>query len=349
MTPRRALARRAWRDGRTRTLSFASLFLIYAYVQPVGYRHTYATAADRLGFARSFGGNTAIRLFYGEPHDLLSTGGYTAWRVGGVAAILAALWGLLAAVRALRAEEDAGRTEVVLAGIVARRDTFAAAAAAIVAGIAVLLVAMTAGLVLGALAFGDSLLLALATVSVAFVFAGIGALCSQLAPTRRVALELGTGVLAVVLRRPCDRRHVQRRGVAAVADAAGMGRGGAAVHRRAAVGPALAVGHRHTAVRRVSTAVAAAGHRWSAAAGARPRRAAAVAAVVDDRAGAARRARQPRRLGLRGRRPDVRVRLDLDGCLDGRHPQAGKRGAPAARDRTRSRRRPATSASRSCS
>ncbi len=197
MTPRSALARRAWRDGRTRTLSFGSLFLIYAYIQPVGYRHTYATAADRLGFARSFGGNTAIRLFYGEPHDLLSTGGYTAWRVGGVSAILAALWGLLAAVRALRAEEDAGRTELVLSGVVARRDTFAAAAAAIVTGIAAMLVAMTVGLLAGALAFGDSLLLALATMSVAFVFAGIGALSSQLAPTRRVALELGTGVLAV--------------------------------------------------------------------------------------------------------------------------------------------------------
>ena len=46
--------------------------------------------------------NKAIRLFYGAPHDLLTVGGYTAWRVGGTLAIFAAAFGLLAAVRALR-------------------------------------------------------------------------------------------------------------------------------------------------------------------------------------------------------------------------------------------------------
>jgi ABC-2 type transport system permease protein len=40
--------------------------------------------------------------------------GYTAWRVGGTLAIAAAAFGVLAAVRALRAEEDIGRMELVL-------------------------------------------------------------------------------------------------------------------------------------------------------------------------------------------------------------------------------------------
>ena len=52
------------------------LFGIYAYIQPVGYRDAYKTLAERIGFARSFGDNTAIRLFYGEPHDLLTVSGY---------------------------------------------------------------------------------------------------------------------------------------------------------------------------------------------------------------------------------------------------------------------------------
>ena len=68
--PPRALARRAFRDARARTIAFAYLFAIYAYIQPVGYRHAYPTLADRLAFARSFAGNDALRLFYGYPHDL---------------------------------------------------------------------------------------------------------------------------------------------------------------------------------------------------------------------------------------------------------------------------------------
>ena len=65
------------------------------------------------------------------PHDLLTVGGYAAWRVGGVLSIVAALWGLMAAVRALRGEEEAGRQELVLAGVVARRRAYLAVLGAI--------------------------------------------------------------------------------------------------------------------------------------------------------------------------------------------------------------------------
>ena len=87
-----------------------------AAAQVVGYRDTYPTRADRIAFARTFGDNNAIRLFYGVPHDLLSVGGYVGWRVGGFMSLFAAVWGVLAAVRALRTEEDTGRQELVLAG-----------------------------------------------------------------------------------------------------------------------------------------------------------------------------------------------------------------------------------------
>jgi ABC-2 type transport system permease protein len=117
-----ALARRAFRDARVRTIAFVYLFALYAYIQPAGYRHSYPTITERLSFARSFGPNKALRLFYGEPHDLLTVSGYTAWRVGGTLAIFAAVFGLLAAVRALRTEEDTGRMELVLAGAVGRDD-----------------------------------------------------------------------------------------------------------------------------------------------------------------------------------------------------------------------------------
>jgi ABC-2 type transport system permease protein len=195
--PGPTLARRAFRDGRVRTISFAYLFALYAYVQPVGYLNAYPTLADRIGFARSFAQNKAIRLFYGEPHDLLGVNGYVAWRVGGTLAIVAAAYGLLAAVRALRTEEDAGRTELVLAGGAGRRLSHLAALAAIAAGGAVLWVAELAGFVVGGMPAGGSAYLALATVSVVPVCVGIGALASQIAPSRRSALELGGAVVAL--------------------------------------------------------------------------------------------------------------------------------------------------------
>jgi polyether ionophore transport system permease protein len=194
----RALARRTALDARVRTLSFAALFGLFSYVQPVAYRTGYPTLSARTGFARSFGDNLAVRLFYGEPHDLLTVTGYTAWRVGGTLALFAAVFGLLAAVRALRTEEDSGRTELVLTGVLGRRSAFSATVVALAGATVLIWLAETLGLVAGGLPAGGSAYLALATVSVIAVCIGVGGLACQLASTRRAALELGGGAVALL-------------------------------------------------------------------------------------------------------------------------------------------------------
>jgi ABC-2 type transport system permease protein len=196
--PARALARRAFRDARVRTIAYAYLFAGIAYAQVAAYRDAYPSLASRVAFARSFFDNKAVRLFYGEPHDLLTVDGYAAWRVGGTLAIFASIFGLLAAVRALRTEEDTGRLELVLAGVVGRRIAYFSAMAAIAAGIAILWLAELAGFLLGGLPLAGSAYLTLATVSVVPVYVGIGALACQIAPTRRVALELGGSVVGLL-------------------------------------------------------------------------------------------------------------------------------------------------------
>jgi ABC-2 type transport system permease protein len=195
--PASALVARAIRDGRVLTVVFTYLFLVYSFVQPVGYRRIYTTAAGREAFARSFGTNPGLRLLYGEPHNLATVSGYTAWRVGGVLAIAAAVFGLLASVRALRGEEDTGRAELTLAGIVSRRTAYLSAMAAIGAATVILWAAEFAGFALGRLPIAGSAYLALATVSVIPVIAGVGAVASQLASTRRIALEIGGGAVAL--------------------------------------------------------------------------------------------------------------------------------------------------------
>src|SRR5262245_37357073 len=193
------MARRAFADARVRTISFALLFVVAALTQATAYREGYPTLEDRLRFARSVGGNNAARLLYGAPHDLLSLGGYVTWRVGGSLAILAAIWGLFGAVRAMRAEEESGRVDVVLAGAVGRRAVFGAQLAGIAGGAAVLWFAAFVGLVAGKVPVGGAAYLALAVVSVIPVFAGVGALASQIAPARRMATGLSSGVLVVAL------------------------------------------------------------------------------------------------------------------------------------------------------
>jgi ABC-2 type transport system permease protein len=207
--PARALTWQAFRSGRISTVAFAAAFGLFAYVQPVGYRAGYPTLKDRLALAHTFGDNAAIRLFYGEPHDLLSVSGYAAWRVGGILAIVAAVYGLLAAIRALRTEEDSGRGELVLAGVVGRRAAYLSAMAAIAAATVILWLAEFAGFVAGGLSVGGSAFLALATVSVVPVCVGVGAVASQLAPTRRTALELGGAVVGLLflLRVVADTPH----------------------------------------------------------------------------------------------------------------------------------------------
>jgi ABC-2 type transport system permease protein len=193
----RAIARRRFAEGRVRDLSFGFFFLFYAAGQTSAYRSTYSTPQERLQFAQSFGDNKAVRLFYGVPHDLLTAGGYAAWRVAGILAIFAAAWGLLAAVKSMRAEEDSGREELLRSGAIGRGASFAASAGAGAAGGTLLWAAFWAGLLAAKLPAGESAFLALETASVGLVFLGVGALASQLASTRRLALELGAGFLAV--------------------------------------------------------------------------------------------------------------------------------------------------------
>jgi polyether ionophore transport system permease protein len=195
--PAGALIQRAIRDARMLTVVFTYLFLVYSFIQPVGYRRVYTTAASRAEFARSFGTNPGLRLLYGEPHNVATVDGYTAWRVGGVLAIVAAVFGLLASVRALRGEEEAGRAELTLAGIVSRRTAYLCAMAAIGAAALILWAAEFAGFALAQLPIAGSAYLALATLSVIPVFAGVGAVASQLASTRRIALEIGGGAIAL--------------------------------------------------------------------------------------------------------------------------------------------------------
>ena len=195
MSPARALAKRTLGQGRIVTASFAVGFALYAVANILGYRSTYPTLADRRGLQESFATTSSLRLFYGEPHTLLTTAGYAEWRVGGFLALVAGVFGVVASVRALRSEEEAGRLELVLTGGLTRGGGFWAAFAAVV--LEAVVVGMVTAVAVAACSIdpGGAALMGVDLAVTAGVFAGVGALASQIGGSRRSASSLAALVL----------------------------------------------------------------------------------------------------------------------------------------------------------
>ena len=194
-----ATAKRAARSGAV----WGALFGVLVLNEALSYHKNFPTAASQHKFAQAFGGNAGLTAIVGAARRLDTIGGFVAWRVFGLLIIVGAVWGLLAATRLLRREEDAGRWELLLAGQTTRRHATVQAIAGLAAGWAVLW-ALTAALtvVAGSRAsvgfpVSASLFYATAATASAVMFLAIGALASQLTPTRRQANGLAAAVFGV--------------------------------------------------------------------------------------------------------------------------------------------------------
>ena len=188
------------------------VFAIYVVASVEGFISTYPTAASRAQLAASLGSNAGLQALFGIPGRIDTVAGFTAWRTLAVLVIVGAIWGILTSTRLLRGEEDAGRWEVMLAGPTTRGRAAAGALLGMGVGVVVLWAMTTAAtLIVGRareaqFSFTASLFFAIALTAAAALFTAIGALCSQLAATRRQAAGLGSAILGVtfVLRMVAD-------------------------------------------------------------------------------------------------------------------------------------------------
>ena len=210
MSPRRALFRRALRDSRTRTLSFALLFLFAVATQGPTYNATYDTLAERMELARTFGSNEGTRLLYGTPHDLLTTGG---WIRGGSASCRCSPRCGACSARCARCapRRSPGRQELVLAGVVGRGRAFLAAMARSAPAPSLLWLAVFLGALPGHVDVGGAAYLALRPARPRS--------CSpaserwRASSRRRAAARSGSAAScsSLALRAADGRRHVGRR------------------------------------------------------------------------------------------------------------------------------------------
>ncbi|HEY6745876.1 MAG TPA: ABC transporter permease [Mycobacteriales bacterium] len=160
------------------------------------YDRLYPTEADRAPIAAT-ARTGALRAITGPAFDLTTVGGLTAWRIAGLGAVLAALMSLLLITRHTRAEEDAGRTELLGAAAVGRYAV--PAAAFLVAGAANLAIAVlsAAGLALVGLPVAGSVALGAAIASAGLVFAAVALVTAQVASVGRAASGTAGALLAL--------------------------------------------------------------------------------------------------------------------------------------------------------
>jgi ABC-2 type transport system permease protein len=175
------------------------VFGLYVYDNAYAFDTIARNASLRRQLLNTMASNAGLKALLGDTRDITTRGGFTDWRAIGVTALVASIWGLLAATRTLRGEESAGRWELFLAAATTQRRAAGGALAGLGAGVLAMYV-MTALLtaLVGVrrnvgIGLGQSLFFALAVVAGAAMFAAIGAVASELMATRaRAAGVAGT-------------------------------------------------------------------------------------------------------------------------------------------------------------
>ncbi|MFI1995958.1 ABC transporter permease [Actinoplanes sp. NPDC020271] len=160
-----------------------------------GFQKLFTTDVERLEYAHVSAANAGFAGLYG-PLSGDSLGELVVWRAGFVP-VMIGLAALLTVIRHTRAEEEAGRSDLILATVVGRWAQLAAA----------LLVTLLSGLVIGLLVTGSmigagepregSVAFGVLFTLSAWLFAGVGAIAAQLTSSARGARMTAVLVLGV--------------------------------------------------------------------------------------------------------------------------------------------------------
>jgi len=183
---RRFVARQTWHGA----LLWAAIFSAFTASKAVGYAAAYPSTSSRQLIIHTLGSNTGLNAMFGKPYQLETVAGFTVWNCLGIMAIVGAVWGILAVTKTFRGEETAGRWEMLLTGQTTARR--AAGNALLGIGFSLLLFYVVLALCfvgVGAIhtvqySAGAGLFFALAVVASIAQFVAVGALASQIMPTR---------------------------------------------------------------------------------------------------------------------------------------------------------------------
>jgi ABC-2 type transport system permease protein len=193
-----ALIRLALRRSRIMLAVWIVLFVLFAGYSAVATVDLYPSPASRVAAADTINSSQALVALYGRVYDPSSLGALAMIKTGGLGAVFVAMFAVVLVVRHTRADEEAGRSELVGGTAVGRRAPLAAALAVALGANLVLAVLTAAALAAAGLPADGSAAFGLAWAGVGLAFAAIAAVVAQLATSARTAIGISAAVLACV-------------------------------------------------------------------------------------------------------------------------------------------------------
>ncbi len=207
-SPRRvAPANVLWRFFARRTVKSATfvsvIFGLVAAAKVIGYTKVYPTTSERVSAGLAMANQVTYKALIGMPQRITTLTGFAAWYVVGVGALLGGIWAYLIATKTFRGEETAGRWELLLSSETTMRGATIMALYGL--GVSLLVYYVISALALIGVgteqsvgySAGAALYFACAATASAVMFTAVGALASQIMPTRARAAGLATVVFGV--------------------------------------------------------------------------------------------------------------------------------------------------------
>jgi ABC-2 type transport system permease protein len=190
------LARLALR--RDRYFLPAWLYILTAVIASTAYsfKGLYPTGLERAALAASLRGNPSMTALAG-PVFGDSLGALTMWKVGLAAAVGAALMGIFTVIRHTRADEEAGRLELVGSTVLGRQAALAASLVVAFGACLALAVLIAAAMILLGFPAGGALALGAAIGLTGAVFASVAAVTAQLSDSARASRGIAGGALGL--------------------------------------------------------------------------------------------------------------------------------------------------------
>jgi ABC-2 type transport system permease protein len=192
----RELTKLAVRRDRIMVLAWIYALTAIALSGGYGLKLIYKTAHSRASLAASVESTPALAFLYGQIHGD-SLGAILAWRYLAYAALAAALMSIFIVIRHTRADEEAGRLELIGSTAVGRPAPLAVALLLAFAASLILCVLSAAVLTLSGLPLGGAVAFGLAEASCGVAFAGVAAAAAQISGTARAARGMAIAVLGL--------------------------------------------------------------------------------------------------------------------------------------------------------
>jgi ABC-2 type transport system permease protein len=192
-----ALFRFALRRDRVRLPVWIAVGTAMVLTQSLSSQSLYGTSADLAAYRASVGSNAATIALAGPPVGLDTVAGAVAFEISATVMLIAALMAMFTVTRHTRADEEAGRTELLRSARVGRHAPLLAAV--LLSALACVVLALTIGAATTAsgLPSAGSFVLGASVGACGLVFTGITAVAAQVTGATRAVYGLVGGSFAV--------------------------------------------------------------------------------------------------------------------------------------------------------